>query len=183
MKKYPSLTIGFTLIELLVTIAIASVIMGIAIPSFSTAIQNNRMTSQLNEFIRSLYLTRSEAVKRGVQVTMCKSNNGATCVVDAGATDWSQGWIVFTDLNTNAIFDNAPEVLIKIQSAAYPQITIQSTHAAFRNSVSYSPDGSIPSTAGTIEICDNRRGELVGKNIVLSTAGRARVDSGILCPW
>lgn len=176
----PKLMPGFTLIELMVTIAIAAVVMALAVPSFNTAIQNNRITSHLNEFIASLNYTRSEAVKRGVPVTMCKSSNGTICVVDAGATNWSQGWIIWSDDNNNSIYNAGVDTILKVYGPAFINILISSSHATYRNSVTYSSDGSIPTTSGTINICDDRP-ELVGKNIVLSPAGRARIDAGIQC--
>ena len=84
---------GFTLIELLVTLIVASVILGFAIPNFTSQIRNNRSLAFGDEFASALNYTRSEAVKRGSLVSICPSNdNGDDC-----ATDWTNGWLVFTD--------------------------------------------------------------------------------------
>lgn len=80
---------GFTLIELMITIAVLSILLGIAVPGFQATIQNNRSTTLANELITALNLAKSEAVRRGTDVTACASNDGATC-----SGNWTDGWIV-----------------------------------------------------------------------------------------
>ncbi len=91
---------GFTVLELMIVIALLAILTVFAIPSFVAAIQNNRVTTQTNDFITALQLARSEAVKRGVPVSVCASNvieaeedgNDPTC-----DDDWSEGWMVVVD--------------------------------------------------------------------------------------
>lgn len=87
---------GFTLVELMVTVAIVAILAAIALPSFSTSIRNSRLASTTNEFIAAINLARSEAVKSNRTGQVCASSDGATC-----GTDWSQGWIVWSDANGN----------------------------------------------------------------------------------
>ncbi len=67
MRKY----CGFTLIELMVTLAV----LAIAVPSYTSLITTNRIASGVNELAASLNHARSEAAKRGLRVTVCKSAN------------------------------------------------------------------------------------------------------------
>jgi type IV fimbrial biogenesis protein FimT len=94
---------GFNLVELLVTITIASILMGIGVPSYRYVTNSNRVASEVNALLGDMMIARSEAIKEGQTVTVCPSNDGATC--DANATDWSEGWIVFTDFNSNGTVD------------------------------------------------------------------------------
>lgn len=82
---------GFTLIELIVTLAVFAIILLIAVPSYRDLILNNRGVSQINDLVAGLNYARSEAIKRGISVSVCASSDGATC--NAGS-DWSQGWII-----------------------------------------------------------------------------------------
>lgn len=91
--KTAALPHGFTLIELMVTVAVVAVLVSLAMPSFTTVINNNRLTSQANELVSALQTARSEAVRRNASVTLCGSADGSTC---AGTDDPWQRWIVLT---------------------------------------------------------------------------------------
>jgi type IV fimbrial biogenesis protein FimT len=92
---------GFTLIELLVTIVVLSILLGLAVPSFRSFMQNDQQWTQTNNLILSLNAARSEAIKNdttfnsaaipipgGAQI--CTSSDGVACT----QTPWNQGWIV-----------------------------------------------------------------------------------------
>jgi len=177
MQVQPSRRLGFTVIELLVTIAIAAIVMGLAVPSFNTAIKNNRLTAQVNMFIGALNLARSEAIKRNYNVAVCRSNDGVTCV---NLDDWAQGWLVFGDQNNNGIFDPGEAPPLRIQDGAKPQITMTRTAGTVTSLISYKPTGMNGKT-GTIKVCDDRV-EAVGKSIVFVTTGRVQVKSNQSCP-
>ena len=91
---------GFTLVELMVTIAVVAILAALALPSFSNSIRNTRLASTTNEFIAAVNLARSEAVRSNRAGQVCASSDGATC-----GTDWSQGWIVWSDANANGTPD------------------------------------------------------------------------------
>ncbi|MEZ5449746.1 MAG: GspH/FimT family protein, partial [Thiolinea sp.] len=61
-----------------------------------TLIDNNRSRALADEFVTSLYRTRSEAAKLGFDVVMCASN-AAQSACDDTATDFSKGWLIFAD--------------------------------------------------------------------------------------
>ena len=82
---------GFTLVELLVTLVVLAVLVRLAAPSFASAFLTNRLASYSNDFVASTQFARSEAMKRGVPITLCASSDGATCT---STTTWAQGWIV-----------------------------------------------------------------------------------------
>lgn len=86
---------GFTLIEIMVTLSIATILLSIAIPSFTKLIESNQITAGANELVSSLILARSEALKRSNNVSVCASANQISC----SGSDFSEGWIVFVDCN------------------------------------------------------------------------------------
>ncbi len=103
---------GFTMVEMLMTMAIAAILLTIGIPSFRYVTNSNRIAGELNGLLGDLQLARAEAIKEGQTVTVCVSNDGATC---ANSTAWQNGWIVFSD-PTNVGVHDASETVWRVQS-------------------------------------------------------------------
>lgn len=83
---------GFTLIELLVTLVVLAIVLAIGVPSLANFIENNRVTSQSNTLLAAVNLARSEAVKRGVAISIQGEPGGFAdgwCVI-AGELDGCQ---------------------------------------------------------------------------------------------
>lgn len=93
---------GFTLVELMVTLAVLGVLMAIALPSFLPLLERWRVRQMGNALENSLYYARSEAMKRGGNVTMEKLGNTAGACQNANTTqDWGCGWVICIDANNN----------------------------------------------------------------------------------
>ena len=67
---------GFTLIELMVTIAVLAIIVGIAAPSISTQLANQRVKSTTATLANALKEAKAESVIRRQQIAVSYSNNG-----------------------------------------------------------------------------------------------------------
>lgn len=84
---------GFTLFELMVTVAVAGVILTLGVPSFVDMVRNNRAATNVNELLTAFSIARSESIRRGSNITVCRSSDGAACT----AGSWASGWIVIRD--------------------------------------------------------------------------------------
>lgn len=93
---------GFTLIELLVTMMVIVVLLAAGVPGFREFVKNNQVSGQAAKLIIALQVTRSEAVKRGSGTVICASTDQLTC---SGNTDWTTGWITFSDLDQDGALD------------------------------------------------------------------------------
>ena len=177
---------GFTLIELLITLLVATIVMVWGVPSFQDVMRNNRLTSQTNELLGSLNLARSEAIKRGATVSVCKSKNGTQCNNSAtcstggasGSVSWSDGWIVFVNNASGSGTDvkcvDTNEQIIQVHGALPENFTLN-PNSNFTNYISYKTDGS-SNTLGTFAFCyDNKTN--VAKTVAVSQSGRARVGT------
>jgi type IV fimbrial biogenesis protein FimT len=146
MCRYPPGPIrnrGMTAVELLFTMAIAGLVLALAVPNFRDFVQNNRAAEEANALVGALALARSEAVTRGVPVTVCSSTDNATC---ADAVDWTTGWIVFTDVNApvGAVDAGAPPDTVL---RALPELRNGSELIADTNFVSYGANGFLSNGA------------------------------------
>ena len=59
---------GFSLVELMVTVAVLSVLMVLAVPSFTEWIQNSRIRTAAESVQNGVQLARAEAVRRNARV-------------------------------------------------------------------------------------------------------------------
>ena len=179
---------GFTLVELLVTIALASIVITLGVPSFQDVVKRNRVTSETNAFIGALSLARSEAVKRGVHVRVC--NLGRPGMSDDGCSAGlhDSGVIIFADLNEDGDFQgsgaDADEMINVLpeppSSLALDGATAQSDSIAYTaNGFLYIDSSGDSETVRTVEVYLEDAGSLVssdyGRRIVVTPLGRPAV--------
>lgn len=105
---------GFTLIELLITLAVAGVLMMVAVPSFVQFQRNARLSDAVSSFISAANTARANAMKQGVN----------TYLVSATGTNWSSGWLVYSDANWNKVFDEGTEEVVLRHEALGTDLTI-----------------------------------------------------------
>ncbi len=169
------------------------ILVGLGVPSFISALKNSQLSADYSELVSSLYLARSEAVKRTARVGVCARNSDTTC-----GTNWSQGWIVFLDrvqgtAGTTGVINNGDDILraspplenkraVKAMGTPW-QTASSSSNSVIQHFVQYSPDGSSSLSGGTFVICDDR-GEKYARavNIVLTgdiRKGRKKENSNI----
>ena len=166
---------GFSLLELMITLSVAAILASVAAPAYQSTMTQSRLTAQANELMTSLYYARSEAVKRGMRVTICTSNDAATCTNGSG---WENGWLIFSDGGVAGSVDGADEVLRVFP--ALPGSTLGGGHN-FNNWLSYQPSGrsqgSNGLSNGTFSLCNHNQ----ARTITLNNAGRPSVKKVPTC--
>lgn len=157
---------GFTLLEVMVAITVLAILLGVGVPGFRDFVRNSRMTAATNDIVTDFSIARSEAVKRRVPVTLCKSQNLTAC--DADATGAFRTWIMFVDdadpavaagNDGNGVVD-AGEVILR-QRTISDTITVTTNANARRTT--FLPTGYPNAAAGgnvtDFRLCDDRGNE------------------------
>jgi len=103
---------GFSLPELLIVIGLIGVIISIAIPGFRDYSTKSNLETSLDKITRTLSLARNRSLTTypNSEIIVCPSSNTEsntpTCDA-AGDTDYSEGWLVFTDCNGDNVYQSA----------------------------------------------------------------------------
>ena len=178
---------GFTLVELMVTLALMAILVGIAVPSFSTMIANNRIATQTNELVGALNLARSEAVRRGQGVSIRST---------AAGIEFATGWRIFNDPGLTGAAPATDDVLrestslagrttlrrvTKTGTTSYADATSSLTDRMYV--VFNSRGGNNAGASAYFRVCDARDTTIPGRILQVSTVGRISLDSSTAtCP-
>jgi type IV fimbrial biogenesis protein FimT len=162
---------GFSLVELMIVVMIVAIIGVIGGPVMIDTVKNNRVRAQADRILTTLNLTRSEAVKRNLPVSVCRSSNGTSCT-----GNWADGWIVFTNADADNTVDAGVDQVIRVYEGLNAGYTLGGTLDG--NSLTYFGDGSYAGGAGTINICSPDADPNRGWALMLNTVGRPRAKQG-----
>jgi type IV fimbrial biogenesis protein FimT len=167
----PRQAAGFTLIESLVVLGIIGILALVAAPSYDTYIERQRQSDQTSAFARAINLARTEAVKRGRTVVVCRSDDPEasprpSCGVHRA--DWSTGWVVFADDDADSVID-AGETIIRVQPGWTNSGAITTNSA---NMIRFRPSGIGIAMAQTFSFAPKKTGSIKTQTITLSINGR-----------
>ncbi len=172
---------GFTLIELLVVVSLISIMLAIAVPSFTSFISRYRATAAINDLLQGVTLTRAEALKRGRRVVLLP-NDAAHNPTAAGS--WINGWTIFVDLNNNQTLESSDTLIFKHPelptSIAITPPATSSTPFGNANYVSFDGTGYPRKVDGTqlkggIVVTDHTGSTTNLRTLCLALYGRPRI--------
>lgn len=149
---------GFTLVEMLAVVAVLSIVLGLAAPSFSSFASNQRLRSASTDLMLTLLAARSEAIKRNAPVTV----SAATAGSDA---NWGRGW---TATAGGVQIDRREVVAGQIDGSAAPAAIV------------FDGSGRMTTAGGAaIELRDARGDAVVSPRcIAIDLSGRPQVSVG-----
>lgn len=166
-SRLPSASVkekGFTLIELMTVLLILAVLATLAAPSFKSLIVNQRVKSAISDLQASLFLARSEAVKRAAQVSV---------VPDSG--DWKNGWVICVDANGNSSCDTGEMVIERRLPLSIGVASISGSGITYRS------DGRLSAGAATIKASASGVNGVMERCVLIDLSGRPSVSVGDGC--
>ncbi len=167
---------GFTLIELLITIAIAALLLTLAVPSMLSTIEGSAVKKHVTTFISALRYARSEAIRTGVPVVMCRSSTSETpAPTCSGAGGWESGWLIFVNRDGDTANDyNSPvDSLLRVQGSYGDSGGISTAPAI--NRLVFRPTGLMSAGASTFTFDSASLAAAQRKLVCVSMQGRARI--------
>ncbi len=186
---------GFSLIELMVTLSVLAILLGIAVPSLTSVVNGNRLSSQANNLIAAISYGRVEALRRGQHVILCRSTDAPTTttpICNNGnnlSGEW-QGWVLFVDANgdrqynvvgTDTILRTSGPILpVKI----FVDLASNNSDGGKRNQLTAWSDGMVRSSTrqlrtATIRVCqDTSLPKENYRDISLAAGSRTSIMSG-----
>ena len=164
---------GFTLVELMIAMGLTALLLAMAVPAVTTLVSNSRQTGAVNDLVSSMHAARSAAITTNTRVTMCTSAGGSNCV----AASWDQGWIVFSDRDSDQLVDADESVIASSNDVG--SLSIESTQ--FGEFLMYRPNGrvmnaSVSGNLGEFTVCDSRGSEHA-KVLIVDLSGRPRTST------
>lgn len=161
---------GFTLVELLTVIAVLSILIGWAIPSFSSLLQDNRLVAASNQLTGLLNHARSEALRRGDRVWVSPAED------KDGVADWDTGAVIWQDRNGDGV--RGSEELIRLVMLTSADLDVTGTGA-----LPFGFDGmgfSVAEQAYALQLCARDSGR-AGQLIEINGGGHIQVTDAVNC--
>ena len=157
---------GFTMVELMITIAIFSILVALALPSFQSTIERQRLIGATEGLFADLQYARSQAIKRNTSVQL-----------QFDETDWCYG---LDDSGLDCDCANTPANCTingqqkVVQGSDYLNVTLAGTMTD--NDVVFDPRLGMPvnntDDVGIFTIAINGQ----SKTITINAVGRIKVD-------
>lgn len=158
---------GFTLIELMVTIAVLAIIVGWAIPSMYSLINQNRLTATSNQMLGVINQARSEALRRADRVWVSPLDSAS----------WSSGIAIWRDADGDGNRSDS-EIIRMVEGSSGPISVTGSASSLSTAPFGFSGTGfAIEEQAYRVTLCID--GKTNGQEIEINGGGQIRAQSAV----
>lgn len=149
------------MVELMVTISIATILLAIAVPNYQRFMEQGRISSAASNLIGALNFARSEAIRRGVAVSLRNTS---------GSKQWESGWTMFVDNDGDGVQDAGDDTL-RIGATLAGGLTLRST-TSYADAIIYRPNGRSTQNGHFAACQDNALTN--ARTVIVNATGRIR---------
>ena len=170
---------GFTMVELMTAIAVLGILAAIAVPSFRPIVERWQVRHTVEGLRSTLHFARSEAIRRGGNVTVQKLPNGGTCTGADGNLDWDCGWIVCHDTNDNGKCEATEIVLQRFDATRRTKVL----RSGGTDSIRFNRWGMVAGAWPSFGIypLDKTNADPAARRLCMSSGGRIRLAASATC--
>ena len=156
--------------EVMVVLSIVALLLAFGVPSFREFVARSRLDGAAQELMTALQFARSEATRRGAQITLRLDGT-------AGSKNWGGGWTMFVDADRDGVLDTGEEVIRQGMALTAPLTLFGS--ANFDTIVAFNRDGRLTSAGGVFVLCQGgtltEAGQSRSRAVLVNGAGRVRM--------
>ena len=165
---------GFTLVELMVVLAILGVALVLAVPAMQRLSQAMQVRTEARRLLSAIHLTRNEAIKRNVPVSLCPSPMAHTGEAECAGV-YADGWIMFSNRDRDRVVDAGDELIQVFDGlpAGY-SLTNRAATRDENQLITYYPDGTAHRNR-TLMICSKQDPDIPSWSVILNIVGRPRI--------
>jgi len=160
---------GLTLIETLFVLLILSVLLSLALPSFSSIVAAKKSDIVISQLQHAVELGKVTAITETGTVTLCKSENGAGC-----GGNWEDGVILFTDSNGDRKVNQEDKL---VRYITFPEMEGTISWRAFQNRqyLQFTSQGFTRYQNGSFIFCPKNNKAELARQLVINRTARARI--------
>jgi type IV fimbrial biogenesis protein FimT len=161
-----------TLTEILIVMLIVSVLGAMAAPAFNSFTSRSSATSAEAEFVNALNFSRSEAMRRAVNVVVTAASP------TTGTDSFGAGWTVWVDANGDGTF-GAGDTLLRNEPPFTQGVTLGNGNV---NQVAFNSQGYLVNAGPlTYSTCNTANAGQQGYTVTILQGGIVDVADSVTC--
>lgn len=172
---------GLTTVELLTTLGILSVLAGLAGPSFGRLMDRWHVQQTVDALQSTLYLARTEAIKRGGRVGIQKvAHLTEGCTLAKTNEEWGCGWFVFEDLNSDGKWQKSEAKLHHIAASGRVAVLHRSGGTGIRVD-RFGKMSGLNAKGFTVSPLQEGLSSSATRGLCMASGGRIRITAEVPC--
>jgi type IV fimbrial biogenesis protein FimT len=172
---------GFTLIELAITLAILGIMVMLALPSFSSWINNSRIRAAAESITNGLQLARTEAVRQNVQVQYDQGLQSSWIVCTVASTAGSNppnrclSTTPYAGFVQQGTRDESSSSTVVVVNGVWPRPGVPTETVTFNGIGRVIVNGSGSAAITQLDVCNPALPGARKMRVVVGTGGNARM--------